>query len=72
MREVLQRVALCGLRGITPADGVFYQVGGFPYVQLSHNIGTAMFHGANAYTKEFGNPFVRDSLGNELQDSSFA
>ena len=62
----------CGLGGITLADGVFYQVGGFLNVQLFHNIGTVMFHGADAYAKEFGNFFVGDSLGNELQDFSFA
>ena len=67
-----RRVALCGGGGVALADGVFYQVGGFADVQLFHNIDTVMFHGADAYTKEFGNLFVGDSLGNELQDSSFA
>ena len=71
MREVLKRGALCGLRGITLADGVFYQVGGLLDVQLFHNIGTVMFHGADAYIQEIGNLFVGDSLGNELQDFSF-
>ena len=72
MREVLKRGSLCGLRGVTRPDGVFYQVGGLLNVQLFHNIGTVMFHGADAYAKEFGNLFVGGSLGNELQDFSFS
>ena len=66
MREALQRVALCGLRGITLADGVFYQVGGLLDVQLFHNIGTVMFYGADTNIQETGNLFVGDSLGNQL------
>ena len=64
-------MALCCGRGVAPVDGVFYQVGGLLNVQLFHNIGTVMFHGADAYTQEIGNLFVGDSLGNELQDFSF-
>ena len=62
---------LCGGRGVALADGVFYQVGGLFNVQLFHNIGAVMFHGADAYTQEIGNLFVGDSLGNELQDFPF-
>jgi hypothetical protein len=47
-------------------DGVFYQVGGLPYVQLFHNIGTVTFCGADAYKEEIGNLFVCNSLGNKL------
>ena len=57
---------LCIGRGITLADGIFYQVGGLPDVQFLHNIGTVIFYGTDAYKQEVGNLFVGNSLGNEL------
>jgi hypothetical protein len=59
-------VALNGGRRVALADGIFYEVGGFFDVQLSHGIGTVMFYRAHAYKEQIGNLFVFDSLGNEL------
>jgi len=59
-------VALNGGRRVALADGIFYQVGGFFDVQLSHDIGTVMFYRTDAYKEQTGNLLVFDSLGNEL------
>jgi hypothetical protein len=53
-------------QGVAIADGVFDQVGSLSDVEFSHNIGTVVFYGADAYAQEIGNLFVRDSFGNKL------
>ena len=47
-----KKLTPCIGRDVALADGVFYQTGGLPDVELSHDIGTVIFCGSDAYKEE--------------------
>ena len=49
---VFKRLVLNVRRGVSLANGIFYQVGGFFYIEFLHNIGAVMFDCPYTYKEE--------------------